>query len=136
MLFGAAVLDALELIDLPGYVIDRRGTLCWANKAVSRLIGDRVGHSFLSFVSPDTRQRVKAQFARKVVSGEATAYTLTVFDRDGRRAHWHVRSARLRRVDREIIGIFGLALPLKARPGQASERDVHRVHLTPRQERS
>ena len=44
-LVGAAVLDALELMDLPAYVIDRKGTLRWANTAVSRLIDDRVGHS-------------------------------------------------------------------------------------------
>jgi PAS domain S-box-containing protein len=133
LLVGAAALDALELIDLPAYVIDRSGTLRWANKAVRRLIGDRVGHSYLSFVSPDTRQRVKAQFARKVVCGEATAYTLTVFDPAGRRAHVRVRSAPLRRMDREIIGVFGLALPLKVGQGRTSDRYLDDVQLTPRQ---
>jgi PAS domain S-box-containing protein len=132
-LVGVAVLDALELIDLPAYVIDRKGTLRWANKAVDRLIGDRVGHSFLSFVSPDTRQRVKAQFARKIVCGEATAYTLTVYDPTGRRAHVRVRSAPLRGVDHEIVGVFGFALPFKASQGGPSERHVDDVQLTPRQ---
>lgn len=132
-LVGAAVLDALEFIDLPAYVIDRKGTLRWANKAVSRLIGDRVGHSFLSFVSPDSRQRVRAQFARKVVGGEATAYTFTVFDTAGRSARLRVHSAPLRRIDREIVGVFGLALPRESRRGNPTERLVEDVQLTPRQ---
>jgi PAS domain S-box-containing protein len=132
-LVGAAVLDALEFIDLPAYVIDREGTLRWANKAVSRLIGDRVGHSFLSFVASDSRPRVEAQFARKVVGGEATAYSFTVFDAAGRRACLRVHSAPLRRVDREIVGVFGLALPRESRRGNPTERLVEDVQLTPRQ---
>ncbi|MFL5914926.1 MAG: LuxR C-terminal-related transcriptional regulator [Gaiellaceae bacterium] len=132
-LVGAAVLDALEFIDLPAYVIDRTGTLRWANKAVNRLIGDRVGHSFLSCVSPETRQRVKAQVARKLVGGEVTAYRLTVLDAAGRRAQLCVYSAPLRRIDREIVGVFGLALPRAARQKELSRRPLKDVQLTPRQ---
>lgn len=132
-LVGAAVLDALEFIDLPAYVIDRKGTLRWANRAVSRLIGDRVGHSFLSFVSSDSRHHVEAQFARKVVAGEATAYTFTVLDAAGRRARLSVHSAPLRRIDREIVGVFGLALPGDSRRESSTERLVEEVQLTPRQ---
>lgn len=132
-LVGTAALDALELIDLPAYVIDRGGTLRWANKAVCRLIGDRIGHSFSSFVSADTRQRVEAQFARKVVCGEATAYTLTVLDPAGRRARLRVHSAPLRQIDREIVGVFGLALPREVRQGGTTARVVEDVQLTPRQ---
>jgi len=132
-LVGAVVLDALEFIDLPAYVIDRKGTLLWANKAVSRLIGDRVGHSFLSFVSPDMRQRCTAQLARKLVAGEATEFNLTVFDPVGRRAQLRVHSAPLRRIDREIVGVLGLALPREARQREPSPRPLEDVQLTPRQ---
>jgi PAS domain S-box-containing protein len=132
-LVGPAVLGALDFIDLLAYVIDRKGTLRWANIAVSRLIGDRIGHSFLSFVSPDTRQCVKAQFARKLVGGETTEFTVTVLDRVGRRAQLRVHSAPLRRTDREIVGVFGLALPREAKEREASPRSVEHVQLTPRQ---
>jgi len=128
------VLGALEAIEVPAYVFDRQGTLRWANQPLTRLIGERIGHSFLSFVSPHTRQRVKAQFARKVVTGEATAYTLIVFDSAGRRAQLRVHSAPLRRVEGEIIGVFGLALPGESSPGELSEETVAKdVQLTPRQ---
>ena len=133
-LIGTPILDALECIDLLAYVFDRRGTLCWANRPFARLIGDRVGQSFRSIVSPDTRQWAKSQFARKIVAGEATAYTLTVFDSTGRRARLRVRSAPLRRADREIVGVFGLALPAEERKGERAERIVvGDVQLTPRQ---
>jgi DNA-binding CsgD family transcriptional regulator len=133
-LVGAAVLDALQGIDLLAYVFDRRGTLRWANHSLTRLIGDCVGRSFLSLVSPDTRQCARAQFARKIVGGEATAITLTVFDSTGRRARLRVRSAPLRRADREIVGVFGLALPAAERQeGPLDRVVVEDVQLTPRQ---
>ena len=133
-LVGAPVLEALQCIDLLAYVFDRRGTLCWANQPLTRLIGECVGQSFLSIVSPDTRQWAKAQFARKIVGGEATAYTLTVFDSTGRRARLRVRSAPLRGADRQIVGVFGLALPAEERKGEPLERIlVEDVQLTPRQ---
>jgi two-component system nitrate/nitrite response regulator NarL len=41
-LVGAAVLQALELIELPAYIVGQKGTVRWANQAASRLGGDRV----------------------------------------------------------------------------------------------
>jgi DNA-binding CsgD family transcriptional regulator len=133
-LVGASALEALECIDLLVYVFDRNGTLCWANRPLTCLIGDRVGQSFLSIVSPDARRWARAQFARKVVAGEATAYTLGVFDSAGRRTRVRVRSAPLRRADREIVGVLGLALPQEERQGGLSQRIVvSNAGLTPRQ---
>jgi two-component system nitrate/nitrite response regulator NarL len=42
-LVGAAVLEALELIELPAYVVGRKGIVRWANRAASSLSGDPVG---------------------------------------------------------------------------------------------
>jgi DNA-binding NarL/FixJ family response regulator len=36
------VLEALEVSELPAYVVDRKGTVRWANRAASRLSGDRI----------------------------------------------------------------------------------------------
>jgi len=41
-LVGEGLLEALESINLPAYVIDGDGTPRWANRAARRLIGDRV----------------------------------------------------------------------------------------------
>jgi PAS domain S-box-containing protein len=133
-LIGAPVLEALERIDLLAYVFDRTGTLRWANQPLARLIGDRVGQSFVNIVSPDTRQWARAQFTRKIVGGEATAYSLTVFDSAGRRAQLRVRSAPLRRANREIIGVLGFAMPEEEPHAGRHERVVvENVRLTPRQ---
>jgi DNA-binding CsgD family transcriptional regulator len=133
-LIGAPVLEALERIDLLAYVFDRTGTLRWANRPLSRLIGDRVGQSFVNIVSPDTRQWARTQFARKVVAGEATAYTLTVVDAAGRRTQLSVRSAPLRRANREIVGVLGFAMREEDRRAGRHERIVvENVRLTPRQ---
>jgi PAS domain S-box-containing protein len=122
---------ALDGIDLPAYVIDREGTLRWANHATSMLIGDRIGQSFLNFLPADVRERVKAQFARKVVGGSSTVYQLAVLDLDGRRVELSVRSAPLRADGREIVGIFGVAVP--AGVPEAAEPPAGEVRLTPRQ---
>ena len=120
-------------MDLPAYVIDRKGTLRWANKEVSHLIGDRVGQSFFSFVSADTRRCVKAQFLRKVGRGEATVYTLTIVSAAGRPTQIRVHSAPLRQIDREIVGVLGLALPQSVGRGGRPARHLAEVQLTPRQ---
>jgi DNA-binding CsgD family transcriptional regulator len=39
-LVGAAVLEALELIELPAYIVDRTGALRWSNRAAVRLGSD------------------------------------------------------------------------------------------------
>jgi DNA-binding CsgD family transcriptional regulator len=133
-LIGAPVLEALERIDLLAYVFDRTGTLRWANEPSARLIGDRVGQSFVNIVSPETRQWARTQFARKVVGGEATAYSLTVVDSSGRRTQLSVRSAPLRRANREIIGVLGFAMREEDRQAKRHERIVvENVQLTPRQ---
>jgi DNA-binding CsgD family transcriptional regulator len=132
-LVGPAALDALEHINLPACVFDRQGILRWANSAVHRLIGDRVGHSFLTFIAPDAHEAVKSQFACKVLGGEATAYRLTVVDWVGRRAELVVHAVPLRRIDREVVGAFGLAVPRKAREAERAERGDEDVELTPRQ---
>jgi PAS domain S-box-containing protein len=130
-LVSANLRDALDGIDLPTYVFDRDGTLRWANHATSTLIGQRVGQSFLSFVPADVRELVKAEFARKIVGGGATAYELAVLDVDGCRVQLRVRSAPLRQRGGEIVGVFGLAVPLHE--GMPKRERAQDAVLTPRQ---
>jgi PAS domain S-box-containing protein len=129
-LVGRDLRAALDGIDLPTYVFDRDGCLRWANHATSTLIGERVGQSFLTFLPADVRERVKAEFARKIVGGSATTYELAVLDVDGRRVELRVRSAPLRRGGGEIVGVFGLATP---RPEHMPKQAALDAALTPRQ---
>jgi hypothetical protein len=75
-LVGTAVLDALEQIALPAYVIDPNGTIRWTNRAVTELLGAPGGRQ-RSFVLPDMRRVVRAHLAHKVAGGEWLAYKVT-----------------------------------------------------------
>jgi PAS domain S-box-containing protein len=130
-LVGSELRRTLDGIDLPTYVFDREGMLRWANHATAVLLGDRVGQSFLTFMPADVREHVKAQFARKLVTGAPTVYELAVLDRDGRRVDLRVRSAPLRR-DGEIVGVFGIAIPV-GDAGKPYRSGDEALTLTPRQ---
>jgi PAS domain S-box-containing protein len=110
-LLRPAMSEVLNGIDVPSYVIDAAGTLRWANRAATRLLGERLGQPYLSFVSADTRDRAKDHFARKIVGGFPTAYEIAVVDRDGRRVALKVHAAPLR-TGGQVVGIFGLAIPV------------------------
>jgi DNA-binding CsgD family transcriptional regulator len=133
-LVGPTIRESLDGIDLPSYVIDAAGTLRWANSAASRLVGQRVGQPYLNCIPRDLHVRVKAHFARKVVGGTATDYDVAVLDSAGRRIELRIRSAPLRRHD-EIVGVFGVAIPLTGTPSRPNVpgRATDGRELTPRQ---
>jgi PAS domain S-box-containing protein len=128
-LLGAAFSEALDGIDIPGYILDATGRVRWANTAAIRLVGDRRGQSYLSFVADDARDRAKDHFARKIVGGFPTSYEVAVVDRAGQRMPLRVRAAPLRDEGR-VVGVFGLALPVN--DGLAIPADDNRP-LTRRQ---
>lgn len=128
-LLGSAVIEAMNDLDVPIYVVDAAGTLRWANRATTKLIGKRCGQSYLSFIADDSRDRAKDHFARKIVGGFPTAYDLAVVDQAGRRVPLRVRGAPLRSGG-SVVGILGLAVP--ASDGLAIPARDDRP-LTPRQ---
>jgi PAS domain S-box-containing protein len=128
---GPDVRSVLDGVDLPAYIVDAGGTLSWANRAASMLLGDRVGESYLNFIPRDLRDRVRASFARKIVGGNATVFEVAVLNAEGDRVGFEVRSAPIRKADR-IVGIFGLAVPLDERVRPVTRADDGGV-LTPRQ---
>jgi DNA-binding NarL/FixJ family response regulator len=128
-LLGAAFSEALDGIDIPGYILDAAGRLRWANLAAIRLVGDRRGQLYLSFVADDARDRAKDHFARKIVGGLPTSYEVAVLDRAGQRVPLRISAAPLRD-GRRVVGIFGLAVPVS--DGLAIAADSNRP-LTRRQ---
>lgn len=110
---GEHMRDALDGIDLPTFVADRAGTVLWANGASTTLIGAQVGHSLVAVIPH--------------VDGEATSYDTTLVDADGSRIVFRVRTSPLRGPDKNVVGLFGVAIPIRANRSSA-------VELTPRQE--
>jgi len=121
---------AMDDLAAPAYVIDRNGRFRWVNRAYVEIFGDRRGRPFVEYVAPEHRQRARTNFARKVVGKTTTIFDLTVLDEAGDRVTVRITSAPLRH-NGEIIGIFGIGIPLpQAPPPSRSVLD----DLTPRQQ--
>jgi len=65
--YGDEIEDALELVNVPSYVLDTTGVVVWINPAARRRVGDVRGREFSSIVAPEDKERSLELFARKVV---------------------------------------------------------------------
>lgn len=126
--YGDEIEDALELVNVPSYVLDTTGVVVWVNPAARRRVGDVRGRDFSSIVAPEDKQRSLELFNRKTVGSESvTDAEFVVVDRNGDRLTIEVSSVPLVRGKR-VVGVFGQvtsereASPLPALP-----------QLTPRQ---
>ena len=127
------VLDGLERVGMPAYLVDRDGRILWQNGAFLSLLGDARGRLLPSLAAPDHVQRSREQLARKLVGGRGrTDFEIDVIDRNGDRTAMSVSSVPVRRGG-DVVGVFGVATP-STRPGEAAPSgDTAREPLTPRQ---
>jgi PAS domain S-box-containing protein len=130
----ADVLDGLERVGLPAYLVDRHGRIQWINGAASSMFGDVRGRLLSSLAAPDHVQRSREQLARKVVGGRSrTDFELDVIDRSGSRTAMAISSVPIRR-GRDVVGVFGVATPSGPRGEAAGAAEVDpEASLTPRQ---
>ncbi len=120
--------DALELVNVPSYVLDTKGVIRWVNPAARRRVGDVLGRQFASIVAPEDKERSLELFARKVVGSESvTDAEVAVVDRNGDRLTVDVSSVPLLRGGR-VIGVFGQVTNERAAPPLTPD-----PRLTPRQ---
>jgi PAS domain S-box-containing protein len=128
------VLDGLERVGMPAYLVDRHGRIRWLNAAFLSLLGDVRGRLLSSLAAPDHVQRSREQLARKLVGGRSrTDFEIDVIDRNGGRTPISVSSVPVRH-GRDVVGVFGVAT-LRPRPGAAArgEEPEREPSLTPRQ---
>jgi len=150
--YGDEIEDALELVNVPSYVLDTTGVVVWVNPAARRRVGDVRGHQFSSIVAPEDRERSLDVFARKVVGSESvTDAEFVVVDRNGDRLTIEVSSVPLLRGKR-VVGVFGQVTsehgtaPLPPHPhltprqsevlrmlehGRSTRQIAHELHLSP-----
>lgn len=126
--YGDEIEDALELVNVPSYVLDMTGVVVWVNPAARRRVGDVRGRQFSSIVAPEDKERSLELFSRKVVGSESvTDGEFVVVDLNGDRLTIEVSSVPLLRGKR-VVGVFGQV---------TSQRDTPPLpelpHLTPRQ---
>jgi PAS domain S-box-containing protein len=134
---GAGALDALtadlrpalERLNVPVYVLDRDRRIRWLNDAAEELVGPMTGHVFTDVVAPEHADRVREEFARKLLGAKVTDFGVNVLGPDGRRVRVEVSSTPLED-EGQVVGVFGIV--------RAVPDDVHPplppdARLTPRQ---
>jgi PAS domain S-box-containing protein len=130
------VLDGLERVSMPSYLVDRDGRIRWLNEAALALFGDVRGRLLSSLAAPDHAQRSREQLARKVIGGASrTDFEIDTIDRNGRRTTMSVSSVPVRR-GQAVVGVFGVAQPCGEVSSTPAERDAAASggeSLTPRQ---
>ena len=126
-LAGIDLLDTLEPLSIPSYVIDPQGTIRWLNTAALALVGNAVGRHFTDVVAREHVVRAREQFLRKLHGQDATDFALELTTAEGRRVLADVSSVAVRD-QRRIVGVLGLVQASRVREGA----EVATV-LTPRQ---
>jgi PAS domain S-box-containing protein len=124
---GVDLLETVERLGVPSYVVDRQGIIQWLNPAARGLAGAVAGRHFTDVVAPAYRSRARAQFLRKLHGEDATDFELEIVGAHGRRVLADVSSVAVRD-QRRVIGVFGLLQPSRVR-----ERAGPAPMLTPRQ---
>jgi PAS domain S-box-containing protein len=127
-LLGDDVVGALELLNVPSYLIDVAGVVRWMNPAATTIVGDVTGRQFTSVVSPDETGRARELFARKVIGNvRVTDASVTLLGAGGDRVAVDVSSVPVRHGD-HVVGVFGQVSDVQEEPVAHPE-----LHLTPRQ---
>jgi PAS domain S-box-containing protein len=122
------IVQALEHINVPSYVIDAAGVIRWVNPAAARLVGDVVGRQFTSIVAPEETRRARELFARKILAtSEVTDASIVIVDDEGNRVAVELSSVPLIAGD-HVVGVFGQVADVIEEPVSHPE-----LHLTPRQ---
>jgi PAS domain S-box-containing protein len=123
---------AVRDLGAPAYVVDREGAIRWVNQAYIELFGDRRGHPFVEVIAPEHRQLARTNFARKVVAKASTSFDVRGLDHRGEPVSMRVTSAPLWQED-EVVGIFGIAIPLERAEIAPDTPGELLANLTPRQ---
>jgi PAS domain S-box-containing protein len=99
---------ALSEIEVPAFVLDRRGNIRWLNAAALETFGDRRGEHYSVVVAPEAHQMVATQFTQKVVgTARTSSYEAPLVARQGRRVLAEIDSVRIEDHG-HVIGVFGL----------------------------
>jgi DNA-binding CsgD family transcriptional regulator len=112
--FASGVLEALEDIGVPAYIVDAQRRIRWQNAASVDLMGDLRGRldSSLGLDEEDLR-RVRDAFAQKANGTPQTEVEVSLPKRDGTCVRVAVNSVPLKDSDGVMVGSFGLVRVLE-----------------------
>jgi PAS domain S-box-containing protein len=123
------LVDALERLRLPVFLIDREGMISWLNVAAREIVGDRTRRHFSRIIAPESLALVRREFTRKVFgTSPSSEYTAYLLRSDGSRTRVEISSVPIVG-DGQIVGVFGTARA----EDEPAERVTPARRLTPRQ---
>jgi PAS domain S-box-containing protein len=101
------IVDALEDVNVPSFLVDPAGVIRWLNEAAMRIVGDVRGRQFTSVVVPHDAPRSRETFTRLMLQTTRVADNkVEILDQEGRIVRSEVCSVSLVQGNR-VIGIFG-----------------------------
>lgn len=126
--FAPHLPPALVDLNVPAYVVDREGRVCWLNRAAAELVGNAVGLPFTSVVALDKRE-ARRIFEQNLAGAGERDISVKLVSSDGSLERVDISSVPLG-PNHHAVGMFGLAIPSDrhAPPAACDESP-----LTPRQ---
>ena len=126
---SAGILQTLELLPVPAFLVDGDARIRWQNLASVELVGDQSGRFGTTIVAPEDLGRIRDAFARKKLGALHTDYEVTMVAADRSRVPVAVSSVPLKSPEGRMIGAFALVRPV----GEPAQATVSPPQLTPRQ---
>ena len=125
---GSSVLEAtLGSLPVPAYTNDLSGLITWQNDAARAVGGDLPGMHYTTAVPPHELARARETWAAVTLGGETRRRTGSFRAASGDLVDLEVITAPIR-VDGNIVGTFGIAIPSDVLPRLAETEQ-----LSPRQ---
>jgi PAS domain S-box-containing protein len=110
--FAPYMPPALRDVNVPAYILDRQGRICWFNRAAQRIAGHTVGRDFTEVIAgvdaADARRRLQA----RLDGSETGDHALSFVDPEGRETPVEISSVPIG-PDHHALGMFGLAVPTR-----------------------
>jgi DNA-binding CsgD family transcriptional regulator len=125
----AEVVPALEAVRVPAVLVDGEGRIRWLNASGIDLFGDRRGQHYTAAIAPADVRLAREQFARKILGGPSTDFSLSIVGPKDETIPVEVSSVGLRN-GCCVVGVFGLLKPTDREP---RARPLLFGKLTPRQ---
>jgi DNA-binding CsgD family transcriptional regulator len=123
------LLDTVEQLSVPSYVLDRDCIVRWLNSAGRAFFGNVIGKHFTTLAAHEYPTKTRTELARKINGTPATDYEVALIDHRGHAVPAQLSSVALKN-GHVVVGVFGLV-----RRDAGSERGPAPRHhaLTPRQ---
>jgi len=117
--YDAYLSGGLADVNVPAYVLDTSGRVCWMNDAGRAVCGDVIGHQFTTVIEMDERE-ARRIFEHNLESGHPRDRIVSVTGPDRVQTTVEVSSVRLGD-DHHVIGMFGLAFPISRKKKPARD---------------